>query len=235
MTTSRALTLGTLLTNLRGELRMSQGPALGANMRDTLVWALQRTQRELWEQHLWPFLRTDEQITVVANTSRYTVNTVDPARIVRVFQREATGDDWVPVLAHDNPSEILAFDTDSVPADEPLRWWTELEPVSNIEQLVIWPKPTRSYQLLVRGQRPLRPFVEEGHFSTLDGTLLVMAAALEFIADDKKGSLQSKQARVSAYLGRLLGQQRGGRRAGPIMLGKSDAGARWLRRGLDYM
>lgn len=235
MATSRAATLGSLVADLRNELRMSPGPALGANARDSLVWSLQRTQKELYETYLWPFLRADEAKTATIGLARYSILTLDPGSIQRVFTRQANSEDWVPATAHSNPTEVLSFDDPTEPGDRALRWWTELDTDANVEQLVVWPTPTTAYQLLIRGQLPLRPFVNEGDFSTLDGTLLVMAAAVEFLADDKRASAQAKQARVREYLRKLLGKQGGGRRAGPLMIGGNRAPQPMQRRFLDYM
>ena len=61
---ARGTSLGQLIEDLRSEVGHSLQPSLGKSTRDVLINTLQRTQRRLWDDYSWPFLRVRRDITI---------------------------------------------------------------------------------------------------------------------------------------------------------------------------
>lgn len=217
----RARTVSQLVSELRAELRMGSNAALGTNMRDTLVQSLRRAQEEIYTAFDWPFLQSSVEVPIVPETTRYAIpDAVDPAEVQRVFFRETAGTPWVLLTPNRMPSD--GAPDDGVDVTTPRRWWTELDVEQNVEQIVIWPKPNTDAigTLMVRGKHPLLPFVDDSDRSTLDGTLLVLAAAAEHLADAKSNRAQAVQAKAERRFKQLKANMGAGRRAGYFMIGK---------------
>ena len=70
---ARGTSLGQLVTDLRAEVGHSLQPNLGKATRDVFINMLQRTQRRLWEDYSWPFLRITLDITINAGQRYYDV------------------------------------------------------------------------------------------------------------------------------------------------------------------
>ena len=68
---ARGTTLAILINDLRSEIGHSLQPSLGKSTRDVLVNILQRTQRRLWEDYGWPFLRVTRDIDISINQRYY--------------------------------------------------------------------------------------------------------------------------------------------------------------------
>jgi hypothetical protein len=229
----RARTMSQLIDELRAEIRAGGNAALGSNMRGALVQTLQRVQEELYTSFDWPFLRVDREAPVIPGTTMYAIpDDVDPGEVQRVFVREQARADWRLLDANPLPSDAAPLDE---PSGDPRRWWTELDATVNTEQIVIWPTPIRAATLLVRGKRPLLPFVDDSDRCTLDGTLIVLAAASEYLADAKSNRAQAVQAKAAARFRKLKAAQGAGRRTGPLMVGKAFPRSPRLVRYLDYM
>lgn len=204
----RAETLGTLLTRLRAETGRSLNVAQGVNERDSLIYELQRTQEELFLNYEWPFMRHSEVITV--NPGDYVADvpaSLDPDRISHVFARAAGSDgSWGdPLMFLDNPAVRDPGEGDLLRA-LPTMWWRILEPSSNTLVLTFLPRADQPVEIKIAGLRPLLPFVEVADRSTLDGTLIVLAASVAIAARSGDKALGIKQARMQTYFAKLRGR-----------------------------
>lgn len=204
----RAETLGTLITRLRADTGQSLSAALGVNQRDTLVNTLQRVQEELYLNHEWPFLRHNETLTLPAGDYTASIPTdINPDRIRATYARASAAVDaeWTGPLAFLDDPGIRAPGEGDVTRSLPAMWWSKLNPDTNQLYFMFAPRSDVAVQIKVAGMLPLQPFVEDADRSTLDGTLLVMAAASEILLRQEAKDAPQKQARMLAYLRRALG------------------------------
>ena len=70
---ARGTTLNSLIEQLRAESGYSLTVSLGAANRDVLINVLQRTQRKLWEDFAWPFMRVKSDIAASATLRYYNI------------------------------------------------------------------------------------------------------------------------------------------------------------------
>ena len=90
---ARGTTLGDLIDDLRAEVGHSIQASLGKAMRDVLIVVLQRTQRRLWNDYSWPFLRVKRDISMATGQRYYNLpSDVTFERIERVEFK--WGDRW---------------------------------------------------------------------------------------------------------------------------------------------
>lgn len=201
---ARAKSLGALLTDLRAETGQSLNVALGVQMRDTLVRALQAAQEDLYATYDWPFLKHSE--TVMVSAGSYVVSipaTLDPDRITHVYAREGAAPNdqpWRVQLEYlENPGVRDPGEGDQAET-LPSLWWFGFDPATNITTVQMQPRCTAQVQLKLSGYRPLLPFVDDAHTCTLDGRAIVLAAAADILTNQGAKNANSKEQRFRSYL-----------------------------------
>lgn len=181
---SRGTTLVKLLDKLRLEARLSNNPAHNAQVRDTQVNMLQRTQERLWRDFAWPHLRDEWQIELQIGQRFYdTPATLDIDRIERLeIFRDGS---WYLLPYGIGGEEYSTWNSDLDEQSWPPRKWR----IVRDEQLEIWPVPdqnadttTREGYLKFTGTRRLRPLVDDGDRADLDDDMLALYCAAEIIA-----------------------------------------------------
>lgn len=206
---ARGTTLLRLLDMYRSECRMSLNPAHGAQVRDTQVQMLQRSQERLWTDFAWPILRV-ERFLGTQNGQRY----YDPPEdldIDRITKLEVKHDDvYCAMDAGIEAQHYSAYDSEKDERQWPPQRWR----ISEDEQIELWPIPDTDYDPLTQegrikltGIRKLRPLVDDDDRADLDDHLIVLYAAAEYLAGTGAKDAGLKQQQANARFARLRGQQ----------------------------
>ena len=133
---SRGVQLQTMLTNLRVEIGHSSSSALGQNVREALVEVLQRTQKQLWEDHDWPFLYTKQLLPLQAGQRYYNLPSVlTLERVYKIYIKE--GGVWRLLHNGIGAKEYNLHDSDIDERSDPARAWEGY----GSNQIEIWPIP----------------------------------------------------------------------------------------------
>lgn len=202
---ARGTTLGQLIDDLRSEAGHSLQPNLGKAMRDVLINILQRTQRRLWDDYAWPFLRVTSDLTVAAGQRYYDV----PSNMVfeRIEKVETKhGDVWDRLHYGIGGEQYNNHDSDRDVRSSPVRRFDAY----GTNQIEIWPIPaenvnttTGANSIRITGIRNLSAFAADADTADLDDQLLVMFAAAELLARQKQADAQNKLAQAQAHYMRL--------------------------------
>lgn len=201
----RGVTLGQLLDDLRAEVGHSLQPNLGKSTRDVLINMLQRTQRRLWDDYSWPFLRIRRDINLSAGQRYYDLPTdIVFERIERVEVKH--GDVWTKMQYGITGEHYNQHDSDRGVRSSPVRRYDAYEN----NQIEMWPIPatntdttTLADTVRIHGIRNLTPFVADSDTADLDDQLIVLYAAAEILTRQKQGDAQNKLAQAQAHYARL--------------------------------
>ena len=202
---ARGTTLGALITELRSEVGHSLQASLGKSTRDMLINVLQRTQKWLWNDYDWPFLKVRRD-TLVANGQRYYDMPSD-----MVFERISHaefkwGDRWDRLTYGIGASEYNQYDSDQSIKSWPIYRYDNYEN----NQFEVWPIPsdngdttTKSGTVRFYGTKNLSNFVSESDTADLDDHLITLFAAAEILARQKQADAQNKLAVAENHYRRL--------------------------------
>jgi hypothetical protein len=202
---ARGTTLNSLIDQLRAEAGYSLSVSLGAANRDVLINLLQRTQRRLWEDFSWPFLRIKSDIAASASLRYYNLpSNMDVDRIERVEFKD--GGYWAPLEYGIGPHQLAEHDSDESETGWPVRNWE----IYSDTQFESWPIPNTNgtasslegYFRLI-GIRNLSTFVNSSDLADLDDHLLVLFAAAEILARNKAGDAEAKFQQAQAHYARI--------------------------------
>lgn len=199
---ARNQTLLKILTDTRGEARLSLNPAHNLADRDAQIGVIQREQERLWADHDWPHLKVTRYIPVQAGIRHY-----DP--------RNAYNEQWqqkgdlsmerlLDVSIYDgrlwrelpfgiNDCNRFAHDSLAGERSWPPRAWDRGEE----DEIEIWPIPDEDAKipadqiaapdfqgvLRLRGIRDLRPFRDDEDRADLDDRLLTLYSASAILAE----------------------------------------------------
>lgn len=203
---ARGTSLGQLIEDLRAEIGHSLQPNLGRATRDVLLNYLQRTQRRLWEDYSWPFLRVRRDLAISA-TQRY-YNLPSDVTFERIEMVEFKhGDVWHKLMYGIGRDQLNQHDSDRNVTSWPIRRYDAYE-VNN--QVEFWPVPaensdpsTGAGEVRITGIRNLSPFIASSDTADLDDQLIVLYAAAEIAARQKQGDAQNKLQQANAHYSRL--------------------------------
>jgi hypothetical protein len=220
----RGQTLNELLSDLKAECGYSSNAAHGINNRDSLVQVLKRTQRRLWSDWDWMHMRVSRDMRINAGQRYYNCPTDLPYERIDAAEVKFGGQ-WLPLEFRINERHYSIYDPRIDERSWPIRRWDVAEDPAdtagtpdNRGMIEVWPMPSDSGTpeapgsdqegwIRLTGVRSLRPFTEDSHRCDLDGDLIVLFAAAEILARDRKEDAQVKlQAAQSLYL-KLRGNQ----------------------------
>src|SRR6476660_6482413 len=174
-----------MLTDLRAELGYSTNVAHGVNDRESLIYYLNRTQRQLYEDYDWPQLVVDRDIKLVPGTRYYPY----PEDL-------AFGDInaiWVLInvvyaqLGYGiGPEDMVLWNSDTGFASWPTRKWMHAADTGMIE---LWPVPNDSAAdpsaiIRVRGTKTVQTMVDDSDEATLPDNIVVLFSAVEILQRD---------------------------------------------------
>lgn len=190
--------LGDMMEALRAEIGASLSPGHNLSQDATHAYILSRTQRELQLAHDWPHLFTEELVDpVTAGTQYVTGFDTDYELINEVWG--VYGGEWYPLRSGFGPEQYNEY---SSPTERsyPVRRY---RPYPLNEGIEIWPIPVDDTKLIIRGQMSLPALRDPDDMSLLDGTLIVLFAAADIVADLDRNDAARLGAKAAAYL-RLL-------------------------------
>jgi hypothetical protein len=215
--------VGVPLSEMRRELLaetfQSLTPAQTTSSTQFYNYALDRVQREQWNDIEWPHLTIYKDLPMVAGQRYYDYPTQLPFdSIFRIWRPQ--GVNWVTLDYGITPATYAAQGGEFVQAWPPQRWrncaaYDEINQATDpAAQFEIWPIPPASYPYSVRieGNAPLNALVEDTDVCVIDATLVVMFAAAELLAGMKSESASLKLQKANQYrrmlIARLGAQQR---------------------------
>lgn len=219
---ARNQTLLKILTDTRGEARLSLNPAHNLADRDAQIGMIQREQERLWADHDWPHLKVSRYIPTRAGSRYY-----DP--------RNAYDENWSPKgdLSMERLIDLSIFDGhrwrelpygindcnrfahDSLAGERswPPRAWDRGED----DMIELWPMPDEDAKepaqqiaapnfqgvIRLRGIRDLRPFRDDGDRADLDDRLLALYAAAAILAEAGAKDVNLKLEAAQRHYSRL--------------------------------
>ena len=210
---ARNKTLGSILDLYRSEADVSLNPAHNEQARDKQVKLLQRIYETLWEDHIWPHLRTYRDYPAQALQRYYDFSAdFDVSRIEKIEVK--FGGQWRSLRTAITACDYRRIDSDIAANGYPIEAWQLRED----EQLEFWPivdtngdATTFEGYLRVWGIRALPAFVADADRCLLDDRIIALYAAGETIiargkpGDKALGSLKLGKAedRKTQLLGNL--------------------------------
>ena len=223
------MTLADMLMDLRAELGHSLRGGQGTNMEDTLKDYLKRTQRELYVGFDWPQFIVDEQVDIPAGT-RYVngFQNISEEQINEMWCRQ--GSEWFPITYGINPEQYSLYDPENDVRGFPIQRYKYDDFVDGLE---IWPITSIDTRILARGQRLLPDLVDDADTSLLDGQLIVLFAAANFLARQKDEDASLILQKGQQYLTNLM-KQFGSQKRPMMSMGRPHTG-QYPREGFDYI
>lgn len=229
MASGSKMTLADMLMDLRAELGHSLRGGQGTNMEDTLKYYLKRTQRELYAGFDWPQFIVDEQIDVPAGTRYLTgFQNISEEQINSLWCRQ--GSEWYPIIYGIDPVHYSLYDPDNNVRGFPIQRYKFDDLVEGLE---IWPLTSIDTKVMARGQRLLPDLIDDADKSLLDGTLIVLYAAANYLArqkDEDAATVLGKAQQMLTSLQKQFGSQKRPTRS----MARADGGRR-PRSGIDYV
>jgi hypothetical protein len=220
----RGQTLIELLSDLKAECGYSQNAAHGINNRDSLVQVLKRTQRRLWSDWDWMHMRVSRDMQLNAGQRYYNCPTDLPYERIDAAEVKFGGQ-WLPLIFGIDERQYSIYDPRTNQRSWPItRWDIAEDPADTVGtpdnrgMIEVWPMPSDSGtaasptsdlegNIRLTGIRFLRPFAADADRCDLDGDMLVLFAAAEILARDRKEDAQVKlQAGTALYL-KIRGNQ----------------------------
>lgn len=236
------LSLGQMVTNLRLELGQSSSAAAGINMRDQLVYLLNRTQEELALSYTWPGMTVDRDIPIQIG-ARYYAYPTD-------LSFENITDAWLvwgslfgEMKYGIGPDEFALWNSNTGFLSWPVERWMHHSDDNTFE---LWPVPSEAppasanaeaARIRFRGTKSVAPMVADSDLCTLPATAIVLFAAAERLADNENPRAKIKLGRAENFV-RQLKVRQGSNKRGPFVLGggsHDQAGSGRGRIGLDYI
>lgn len=215
------VTLSECVRRLRAELGHSLVPAHGVQLEETLKYALERSQRELWVAWDWPQVAVYRTINIAQGSRLYNVPAGLTFESVRKLWRQE-GSDWVP-LDHG-----FSLDDEDLNQGSPIQWrWN-----ADTSQIEINPTPLQAGVIKILGCKELAPFIADTDAATLDADCIVFAAAVD-LCEEK--DLQKKNNRLQRHLNNVFGNSFGSKRGWRIMGGGLYNTRRPARAWRDYI
>jgi hypothetical protein len=228
------LMLSEMLNDLRAESNISLQPGHNLASRDAHIILLRRVQRELWLQATWPDQLVYRDIFTASGQRTYEYpDDVDFESIQEMWIDPGGGTGnasktFYPLSYGIGPDDINY--TDSGFTGQPEKWQHFSD---NEDQFELWPVPDGEYTVRLKGMKRLGKLVEDTDKSTIDGTLIVLYAASELLAQAKNDLAPLKQAKALAYFQRLRGMLTA-QKTEPFVIGGGPSSYQ-PRIGLDYI
>ena len=230
-----------LLTDLRAEVGHSTNVAHGINDRDTLIYYLNKTQLQLYEDYDWPQLIIDRDIQL-ADGQRYYTYPGDLA-----FEDIERG--WLlynvniynDLVYGIGPEQFVIYNSDTGFKAWPTQRWMHHADDNMFE---LWPIPdanAASANGLVRfrGTKTVTKMVDDSDLNTLPDNLIVLFSAVEILQRDDAKDAAVKLTKANEAMRRHRVRQFSHKRR-PIVVGGGGGDAqsrpgRYPTLGLDFI
>lgn len=247
-----------MLTDLRAEIGHSTNVAHGINDRETLLYYLNRTQIQLYQDYDWPTLIIEPDI-LLADGQRYypypDAMAFDDISSVHVL----IGTGYQPLAYGIGPAEMTILNSDAgATAWPPLKWGH----AAGVSQLELWPVPdanaitsvppfvagaplpppggTYPASIRLHGTRTVQPMVDDSDLATLPDNLIVLFAAVEILQRDDAKDAALKLNKANEAMRRHRVRQFSHKNIYPMSIGSGGGDAQSSYRrpaaiGLDYV
>jgi hypothetical protein len=199
-------TLSQCVDKFRKEIRAATSPAQNQPARAGYVHILQRVQRQLWTDHLWPFLKVRRDKVLQAGQQLYSFPSDLKYEQVRKVEVKHGGKWYVVEPGIDSGHYNLLDPEEDIRQDPVLRWQ-----VYEDDQIEVWPLPATNGsadgdgRLRLWGNRDLDAFVSNDDVTTLDDDLIVLYGAAEYMAGNGQKDAAAKLQDANKLLVKLLG------------------------------
>jgi hypothetical protein len=239
--------LSELLAGLRAEIGHSTNVAHGVNDRETLIYYLNRTQIQLYQDFDWPQLIVDRDIDLIGG-QRYYPYPADMAFDDVVSVHVLIGSTYQELGYGVGPAEMTLVNSDQFAQQWPTLKWMHNADLGLLE---LWPVPPDSlslplpadpgvYMVRLRGTKTVVSMVDDSDLSILPGHLIILFAAVEILQRDdaKDAALKLNKANEAMRRHRVRQGSHKRVRATAIGAGGGDAQARRHYPpaiGLDYV
>lgn len=230
-----------MLTDLRAEVGHSTNVAHGVNDRETLLYYLNKTQIQLYQDYDWPQLIVDRDIPL-ADNQRYYPYPVDLAfdDITSVYV--LIGSYYQELVYGVGPLEMSLLNSDSGAKQWPTLKWMHHADTNTLE---VWPVPDASAvagaaSIRLRGTKTVLLMVNDSDLSTLPDNLIVLFSAVEILQRDDAKDAQIKLSKANEAMRRHRVRQGSHKRDRPVAIGSGGGDAQSRRGyppaiGLDYI
>lgn len=224
-----------MLTDLRAEIGHSTNVAHGINDRETLLYYLNRTQIQLYQDYDWPQLMVWRWINLVGGERTYP------------FPADLTFDDITELWVNSGTSwGQLSYGVgpeqwSQIPAISqqwpPLRW--RYLPDEGL--LELWPTPDATVSVLaLHGTKTVVTMVDDSDLSTLPDNLIVLFSAVEILQRDDAKDAALKLNKANEAMRRHRVRQFSHKNVYPMSIGSGGGDAQSSYRrpaaiGLDYV
>jgi len=221
--------LSQLVSNLRSELGHSTNTAHGVNTKANMEYVLRRNQEVLYEEHDWPFLTLDVDVTVLLGQRIYNYPSNLPFGAINAAWW-VEGNQYLPMTFGVSVEDFNLYDPDLDERSNPVQKWRHRPDTDQIE---LWPIPSINGKVRLRGTSPLTALIADSDICTLDSNLIVLHSAAELLARQKSEDASLKAQLARSHLTKLLSNQ-GGQKRKPWVMGGGQRGST-LRPGIDYI
>lgn len=187
---ARNRTLEELLFDLRAECRMSTDSIVGQSSNPALKVLLRRTQEILYDKWDWPHLDGVWFDKTLSAGQRY----YDfPSGLN--YERATTasvlfGGLWTPLGHGFGTAQYNQYNSDNDERSDPVLKWR----IYSGSQFEVWPIPAVAGTIRFTGSQGLGSFDQDSDVCVLDGTMIVLFAAAEVLADKPRGKVLLAQA-----------------------------------------
>lgn len=229
-----------MLTDLRAEVGHSTNVAHGINDRETLLYYLNRTQIQLYQDYDWPWLIVDRDLTL-ADDQRYYPYPVDLAFDDISTVHVLIGSFWQRLTYGIGAPELTLLNSDLGAKQWPTLKWMHHSDDNTFE---VWPVPDASAvaaaaKIRLRGTRTVFKMVNDSDLSTLPDNLIVLFAAVEILQRDDAKDAALKLNKANEAMRRHRVRQFSHKKV-PVVIGGGGGDAqsrhhRWPAIGLDYI
>lgn len=239
MTTS---TLGELVTDLKMEVGHSSSAATGINMRDQLVYLLNRVQNDLAEAYDFPGMTVDRDIPIVVAARYYSYPTDLP--FDNINKAWLIWNTLYNELDYGiGPEQFALFNSNVGFTSWPVQRWQHFSDDNTFE---LWPVPNQapvatatSQAALVRlrGTRVPPKMVADADRCVLPDKIILLWTAAEIMAREGDKGAQLKQTKAQEALRRYKIRQ-SSHKTNPFIVGGGATGLGGRpgsRIGLDYI
>lgn len=230
-----------MLTDLRAEIGHSTNVAHGVNDRETLLYYLNRTQIQLYQDYDWPELIIDRDFPL-ADGQRYYPYPTDLAFDDISSVHVLIGSFWQELLYGIGTAELTLLNSDLGAKQWPtLKWFHHADD----DTMEIWPVPDQSAvaalaKIRLRGTKTVVKMVNDADLSTLPDNLIVLFSAVEILQRDDAKDASLKLNKANEAMRRHRVRQFSHKNVRPMAIGSGGGDAQAPRQrppaiGLDYI
>jgi hypothetical protein len=222
---------GITLAKLREELQIEAGLSTqnggSAQTIPRLNSLLNRTERLMGRMEEFTAESTEEEVTVAADAQYADLpETIDFTEIVTADVLH--GNWWQPITHGITARERSIYDTTA--RATPISRWKVVPPGN--EEFEVWPIGSVAQTIRFSGQRKIGGMVKDTDTCVLDADVIVLRAAAELLARDRKEDAQLK-LRMAQELTTMIAKKQGANKGDTINL--ADRGGTPLRPGIDFI